>query len=212
MPKRKTTSRPLALRYIPAGELRGKRNPQNWRKHPQAQLSALNAIIADPEVGWAGVLLFNERTDRLIDGHARLDGRADDERVPVLVGSWTPEAEKKILLTLDPLAAMAEPDTALLLTLLGEVDLSSDELSPIYEDLNEMIAAFDAEEAEAPPLASGDRAPIQQMTFTLSDEQAKTVKTAIQAAKASGPFVDTGNENSNGNGLARIAEAYIGKG
>lgn len=58
-------------------------------------------------------------------------------------------------------------------------------------------------------LPDGDRAPFQQMTFTLSDEQAETVKRALKAAQGEG-FSDTGNENSNGNALARIAEAYLG--
>jgi len=59
-------------------------------------------------------------------------------------------------------------------------------------------------------MPSGDKAPIQQITFTLHDDQAEAVKAALQKAKAAGPFVDTGNENSNGNALARIAEAYRG--
>jgi hypothetical protein len=59
-------------------------------------------------------------------------------------------------------------------------------------------------------LPDGDRAPFQQMTFTVSDSQAETIKDALSRAKASGGFADTDNENSNGNALARIAEAYRG--
>ena len=59
-------------------------------------------------------------------------------------------------------------------------------------------------------LPEGDRAPIQQMTFTLHDEQAAVVKAAIEHAKGLGPFVDTGNENSNGNALARVCEMFGG--
>lgn len=59
-------------------------------------------------------------------------------------------------------------------------------------------------------LPTGDRAPFQQMTFTVSDQQAETVKRALDAAKKAGPFEGTGNENSNGNALARICEAYLG--
>jgi len=63
-----------------------------------------------------------------------------------------------------------------------------------------------------PDLASGDREPFQQMTFTLSDDQAQDVKRAMDAAKKAGPFVDSVNENSNGNALARIVEVYLGQG
>lgn len=59
-------------------------------------------------------------------------------------------------------------------------------------------------------LPDGDRAPFQQMTFTVSDEQAEQVKEALQRAKQLGPFVATGNENSNGNALARICEVFLG--
>lgn len=57
-------------------------------------------------------------------------------------------------------------------------------------------------------LPDGERAPFQQMTFTLHDEQVEQVKTALGVAKALGPF-DSPNENSNGNALARICEAFV---
>lgn len=58
-------------------------------------------------------------------------------------------------------------------------------------------------------LPDEDRAPFQQMTFTLHDTQAETVKEAIAASKSLGVFVDTENENSNGNALARICEMFM---
>jgi len=57
-------------------------------------------------------------------------------------------------------------------------------------------------------LPDEDRAPFQQMTFTLHDEQAEQVKAALGAAKALGPF-DSQNENSNGNALTRICLSLI---
>jgi hypothetical protein len=48
------------------------------------------------------------------------------------------------------------------------------------------------------------------MTFTLTYDQHEQVEAAIRAAIDSGPFVDTGNTNRNGNALARIAEAFRG--
>ena len=59
-------------------------------------------------------------------------------------------------------------------------------------------------------LPTEDRAPFQQMTFTLHDTQVETVKEALGAAKSLGDFGDTGNENSNGNALARICEVFLG--
>ena len=56
-------------------------------------------------------------------------------------------------------------------------------------------------------LADGDKAPFQQMTFTLADEQAEQIKNAIADIKATDDYkyAETmGNENSNGNALYLI--------
>jgi hypothetical protein len=59
-------------------------------------------------------------------------------------------------------------------------------------------------------LPDGDKQPFQQMTFTLHDSQAEVVRRALDAAKDAGDFDGSPNENSNGNALARIAEAFLG--
>ncbi len=56
-------------------------------------------------------------------------------------------------------------------------------------------------------LPDGDKAPFQQMTFTLADEQAIQIKNAIDEIKGSEEYkyAETmGNENSNGNALYLI--------
>ena len=57
-------------------------------------------------------------------------------------------------------------------------------------------------------LPDGAQPGMRVMTFTLSPEQQLGVAAAIKKAQDEGPFVDTGNENSNGNALARITETY----
>lgn len=127
----------LRLEWVEAGSLTP--NPMNWRRHPPEQTAALKDVITDPQVGWAGALLFNSRTNRLIDGHARREVVPPGTLVPVLVGSWSEEAEKKILATLDPLAGLAMPDPEALMTLLGEVDFDSDSLKSIETMLREQV-------------------------------------------------------------------------
>ncbi len=126
---------PLRLVYMSPSEL--VENPRNWRTHPEAQLSALTDAIG--EVGWAGACLFNERTGRLIDGHARRKVALDQgaASVPVLVGDWSEEDEAKILATLDPLAAMATADADRLASLLGEVGTGSEALQAMLDELAE---------------------------------------------------------------------------
>ena len=56
-------------------------------------------------------------------------------------------------------------------------------------------------------LPDGDKAPFQQMTFTLADEQAEQIKIAIDEIKGTEEYkyAETmGNENSNGNALYLI--------
>lgn len=124
---------PLRLEWRSPAELA--ENPKNWRRHPQTQLSALTDVIG--EVGWAGACLYNERTSRLIDGHARRKVALDQGTtlIPVLVGDWSEADEAKILATLDPLAAMAEADASALDALLRDVQTSSAAVNEMLEGL-----------------------------------------------------------------------------
>lgn len=61
-------------------------------------------------------------------------------------------------------------------------------------------------------LPSGDKAPFQQMTFTLADEQAEQIKNAISDIKQTEEYkyVETlGNENTNGNALYLIIMQWV---
>ena len=107
-------------------------NPANWRRHPKVQKDALEAVIG--EVGWAGALLFNEATGRLIDGHLRQE-ISHDGPVPVLVGSWSEEQERLILATLDPISALAEVESSALDALLKTVETESEAVRVLLERL-----------------------------------------------------------------------------
>lgn len=64
-------------------------------------------------------------------------------------------------------------------------------------------------EAEAPEIPDTDKPDIEQMTFLLHKDQANEIRRAMDLAKTFGEYGDTGNENSNGNALARVAEMFI---
>jgi DNA modification methylase len=116
---------PLRLEYRDAKEL--KDNPANWRKHPARQINALRDVLA--EVGWAGVVLYNERTKHLIDGHLRK--KISTGKIPVLIGSWNEEQEKKILVTLDPIGALAVADADKLEELLRGIQTESEHVRAV---------------------------------------------------------------------------------
>jgi len=117
------------LRRVKARELQ--RNPKNWRAHPAAQAHALRALLT--EIGYADALIARELPDgklQLIDGHLRAETTPDEE-VPVLVLDVTAEEADKLLLTLDPLAAMAEADSARLQGLLETVRTDDEALQEL---------------------------------------------------------------------------------
>ncbi len=119
-----TRDRIKALRRLPAKELLP--NPKNWRRHPKAQTEALRALLA--EIGYADALIARELQDgklMLIDGHLRRD-TTPDAVVPVLVLDVSEEEADKILLTLDPLASLAESDAERITALLQTVHTDSE--------------------------------------------------------------------------------------
>lgn len=125
---------PLRLAYMSPAELA--ENPANWRTHPDSQLAALTGAIA--EVGWAGACLYNERTGRLIDGHARRKSALEQgcEKIPVLIGNWDEATERKILATLDPLVGMATADAAKLDALMADLEIESPALQAMLDGLH----------------------------------------------------------------------------
>jgi hypothetical protein len=111
------------LRRVRAADLRP--NPRNWRVHPPAQQDALRYLLA--EVGYADALLARELDDgtlMLIDGHLRAE-TTPDAVVPVLVLDVDETEADKILLTHDPLAAMANTSQEHLGELLAQVETES---------------------------------------------------------------------------------------
>jgi DNA modification methylase len=108
-------------------------NRKNWRVHPKAQVSALRGLLA--EVGYADALLARELPDgklQLIDGHLRAE-TTPNAIVPVLVLDVSEEEADKLLLTLDPLAGMAEADAGRIKALLATVRTDSSAVGELLE-------------------------------------------------------------------------------
>jgi hypothetical protein len=190
-------------------------NPLNFRVHPKQQQDALKGVLA--EVGIVQNVLCNRTTGHVIDGHLRIslalrDGQAT---VPVTWVELSEDEEHLVLATIDPVAAMTATDADKLDELLREVCTGDAAVQQMLTELAErsgVISPNDKDWSEAfNGVPDGERARIQQMTFTLSDEQVEVVKRALRRSQDMGAFVGTGNENSNGNALARICEDYLGE-
>ena len=108
-------------------------NPKNWRGHPALQRTALLTVLG--EVGYADALLARELPDgslMLIDGHLRAETTPDME-VPVLVLDVSEAEADLIMLTLDPLAGLAQADSERVSDLLATVKRDSEAVGALLE-------------------------------------------------------------------------------
>ncbi len=129
------------LRRVAASDLRP--NPRNWRTHPDGQRDAMRGLLA--EVGHADALLARELEDgslELIDGHLRAE-TTPDAVVPVLVLDVSAAEADKILLTHDPLAAMAGVDQERLEELLTSAEFASPQLEQLLDGLAKQAAEIE---------------------------------------------------------------------
>ncbi len=185
----------------------------NPRVISDEELSGLRESIK--EFGIIDPLIINKRSGVLIGGHQRLKA-ADLEgytEVPVVELDLGDIKEMALNVALNSHTIQGKFDLELLHGVLDEIKC---EIPELHFSLNmpklEMDLKIDFKapaEGEMPDLGSGDKSPIQQITFTLSNAQADTIKEALGRSKQAGEFNDPVNENSNGNALARICEAYM---
>lgn len=110
-------------------------NPMNWRTHGKAQLRALSGLLT--EVGWVQRVVVNQRTGHIVDGHARvsLAVQRRDASVPVVYVDLSPDEEKLVLASLDPIGAMADTDRDMLDRLLDEVRTDDDALRDLLNSV-----------------------------------------------------------------------------
>jgi ParB-like chromosome segregation protein Spo0J len=108
-------------------------HPSNWRDHPIEQSKALTTVL--DRLGWIKRVIVNETTNRIIDGHLRVEEAIKaGATVPVVYVKLNEREEALVLAVLDPLAAEAGTDQEQLRSLIdslrysGEIDDALDEL------------------------------------------------------------------------------------
>ena len=129
-------------------------HPLNFRRHPAAQRDALRGSLS--EVGWVQQVIVNRGTGHVVDGHARIEEAisAGAPTVPVLYVELSPEEEKLVLATLDPIGAMAERDDQRLAELLAELNVDDEGLQALLDSLSisePKVGLTDPDEAPALP-------------------------------------------------------------
>ena len=130
----KLKDRIKGLERIPARDLLP--HPKNWRTHPREQRDALRGILA--EVGIADALLVRRTKDgyQILDGHCRAE-EAPDVEWPCLVVDLSDAEAEKLLVTHDPIGAMAEADADTLRELLAGVESENEAVQKLLGALGE---------------------------------------------------------------------------
>jgi hypothetical protein len=180
--------------------------PKNPRLIKSEKFEKLKKSIEDnPEMlGMREVLVYPHGSKYvIIGGNMRFQAckELQFETVPCKVLSKDTTAEQLRAITIKDNVGFGEHDWELLANEWDSVEL---------EEWGLELQGFnvDAEEyGEDFTLPDGAKAPFQQMTFTLADEQAEQIKNAIADIKATEEYKYTetfGNENSNGNSLYLI--------
>ena len=200
----------LKIEYLPTASLSA--YARNSRTHAPEQVAQIAASIK--EFGFTNPILIDERGE-IIAGHGRIMAALSIaiESVPCIRLTHLTDAQRRAYVIADnQLPLNAGWDAGILsqeISDLIENDFDIDLLG--FADIDFMLTPPQDELNEMPELDSGDKQPFQQMTFTVHDTQAEIVIAALSAAKKQGPFVNSPNENSNGNALARICARYIGQ-
>lgn len=197
---------------------------RNARTHSDAQLAQLASAIE--EFGWTNPVLADAQG--IVAGHGRVmaaqrlyargltlrhpgGGEIPPGTVPVIdCTGWSDTQRRAYILADNQLALQAGWDETLLAQELADLQALDCDLglTGFGEEELEALLPPPGEVTGMPELPSGEKAPFEQMTFTVHTTQADAIRRAIVAAKAAGPFSGTPNQNSNGNAIARICEAY----
>ena len=187
------------MQRVPIGTI--KNNPNNPRVIKDDKFKKLVQSIKDlPEMAEVRPVVVN--TDMVVlGGNMRLKAmrEAGWKDVPIQVVDWDEDKQRQFIIK-DNVSG-GEWDWEMLANEWDTEELQEWGLDLPGFDLNANELGEDF------TLPDGDKAPFQQMTFTLADEQAEQIKNAIAEIKQTEEYkyAETmGNENSNGNALYLI--------
>lgn len=199
----KTKATPIAPVMVPLTKL--KANPRNPRVLRDEKFAKLKQSIQDfPDMlNYRAIVAVSDTDGKLMVLGGNMRFRAMQElgikEAPVMLADhWTQEQRDEFVIK-DNVG-------------FGEWDW--DQLANEWD--GEKLAewgldapGFDIDAITPPELSDEDKPEFQQMTFTLHDSQAETVKAAMERAKKSGASESDVNENSNGNALAYVCAAFL---
>ena len=181
-----------------------KKNPKNPRVIKDSKFEKLVKSIQDfPQMLEIRPIVVNEDMV-ILGGNMRYEAakKAGLKEVPIIIANLTKEQQDEFIIKDN--VGFGDWDWDILANEWDEELLCDWGLDlPTYNnnEINQEDFSTDFS------LPDGDKAPFQQMTFTLADEQATQIKNAIADIKQTEEYKyceTMGNENSNGNALYLI--------
>jgi ParB-like chromosome segregation protein Spo0J len=186
-------------------------DPRNARKHDDRNIKAIMDSLS--KFGQQKAIVVGE-DNIVIAGNGTLEAakRLGWDTIDVRRSGLKSDEATAYAIADNRSAELAEWDDPVLGDILSELKESGWELDDLGfndEDIKSILSL--AEEIELPDLKSGDKEPFQQMAFVLSDNQAETVKRAIDFVKKNEYLDNCENKNMNGNAIFLICQKYIGE-
>jgi hypothetical protein len=127
-------------------------HPHNWRVHGDGQQRVLSGLLE--EVGWVAPVIVNRRTERLVDGHLRVEMAIahKEPTIPVLYVDLSEEEEALVLASLDPVGALATADLGALAELRALVDTDNADILSFLATLGDTEASAFPQDMNQPTL------------------------------------------------------------
>jgi hypothetical protein len=106
-------------------------NPNNWKIHTKDQFDVLDGGLA--EVGIVQNIIINVTTGNMVDGHGRILHalKKGEEYWPTTFVELSRDEENKVLMILDPVAAMAATDEEKAVNLASVIETESDAIKAL---------------------------------------------------------------------------------
>ena len=179
---------------------------KNTKKHDDVQIN--NVAESIKQYGFVQPIVI-DKNNVVVIGHCRLLAakKLKMQEVPCVCVEDLTEEQVKALRIVDNKSNESPWDFDFLADELADLDLSDFDF-----DFGIDTEYEDEDYSDEFSLKDGDREPIQNMTFTFSDDEAEIIKEAISEMKKTDKFKDYDNplnQNGNGNALFLVVEEWL---
>lgn len=176
-----------------------------YEKNPRKNDEAVKYVAESIKEFGFKVPIIIDSNNVIIAGHTRLKAskKLGYKEVPCIIADdLTPEQIKAFRLADNKVGEIAEWDFNILDGELAEISVLNMEDFGFDKGIDDNGFGTDFE------LPSGEKGNIEQMTFTLSSEQATLIRSALEMVRDE--IQETfGNENKNGNALYEVVRQWV---